>query len=718
LKDQRPDVYATVLEGDAESRERFSGHGSALAQGYNHIILPLANDRDLETQVTWGIEDFRHRFGRDPEGMWLPETAVDTRSLEALTRHGIRFTILAPNQARRVRRIGDEEWGELTNGEIDPTMPYRVSLPSGAFISAFVYDGPISRTLAFENLLDNGETFADRLMSAFRDDRQHAQLVNIATDGETYGHHRKHADMALSYALRKLSGQDDVRVTNYGEYLESHPPEFELELHDNSSWSCVHGVERWKSDCGCNSGMKPGWHQHWRGPLRTALDWLRDKLAAVFEEEGRKLFRSPWAARDTYIHVILDRNPERRARFLADHGLNQFGADREVRAFQLLEMQRHALLMYTSCGWFFDELSGIETVQVIFYAARALQLAEQLTRTRIEPGFLDLLQHVHSNLAEHGDGREIYLKWVKPAMVDLPEVAAHYAVSSLFENYPEVTRVYSHEVRREDTNVHAEGRMKLGVGRIHVQSEITQENGVFNYGVLHLGDHNLSGGVRPYDGPEAYQAMQRDIVESFERADVPDLIRAVDRQFGSDTYTLRYLFRDEQRKIVQVLLASALSEAAALYRAFQREHAPMARFLVDIGVQTPSRFRLPIEFALQQDLEELLGTDAVDVEPVEQILEQMRRTGVAVESVSLEYVFRQVLERAAERWRTAPQDPDVRAALERILRVLAILPFSVDLWSAQNAAFDVMKNSSAAMDHEIAEIVAHLGVAVPQPAVA
>ena len=194
---------------------------------------------------------------------------------------------------------------------------------------------------------------------------------------------------------------DTVRITNYGEYLEAHPPTFELEVFDNSSWSCIHGVERWKDDCGCNSGMNPGWRQEWRAPLRAALDYLRDQLSIVFEQEGRELFRNPWKARDAYIQVILDRSPENRARFLAAQGFRKPSPDREIRAFQLLEMQRHAMLMYTSCGWFFDELSGIETVQVIHYAARALQLAAQLTGRSLEEEFLNRLQLAKSNLPEH-----------------------------------------------------------------------------------------------------------------------------------------------------------------------------------------------------------------------------------------------------------------------------------------------------------------------------
>lgn len=711
LESQRPDVYQKVLEGDKQSQERFSGHGSAIAQAYNHMILPLANDRDAATQILWGIADFQHRFGRAPEGMWLAETAVDTRALELMAKHGIKYTILAPHQSKRIRRIGDWDWRDTAWGNLDPTMPYLARLPSGATITVFIYDGPISRSLAFEGLLNSGDLFAERLRSAFRDDRQHPQIVNIATDGETYGHHRIHAEMALSYAIRKLSGSHQAQVTNYGEYLARHPPTHEIEVFDHSSWSCIHGVERWKSDCGCNSGMRLGWRQHWRGPLRAALDWLRDEMARIFDAEGRKIFRDPWEARDAYVAVVLDRGESARKAFLDAQSAHELTEREEVTGYQLLEMQRHAMLMYTSCGWFFDELSGIETVQVMQYAARGLQLARQVAGEDFEPRFLELLAEAKSNIEEIGDGRNIYLEQVKPAMVDLGKVASHYAISSLFERYGENTVVYSHDVRREDHTVRVGGRRKMAFGRIHVRSRITQDSATYSYGVLHLGDHNVSGGIRAFQGLGSYEQMKSEIVELFLREDVPDLIRAVDRQFGAGTYSLRLLFRDEQQKIVRVLMDSALQEAAALYRSFNREYGPLARFLTDIDAPVPDRFRVAIAFSLHEDLQSVLSRDDVSVDSVSPMLEQIRRSGVSPEVVGLEFVFRKVLQRAAARWQESPDDADAVNAMERILAVMEILPFKVNLWAAQNSAYETVHQKAAGTNPRSVAIAKRLRVA-------
>ena len=368
MEHSAPETYQAILEADKQSIDWRSGHGNALAQVYNHIIMPLASTRDRRTQILWGIRDFEYRFRRPPEGMWLAETAVDNETLDLLAEYGIKFTILAPRQAWRVRKIGTGKWKDVSGSRIDPSRAYLCRLPSGRTINLFFYDGPISQAVAFENLLKKGEDFAHRLLSGFSDQRTWPQLVHIATDGETYGHHQRFGDMALAYALNHIEGNGIARITNYGEYLEKHPPTHEVQIFENSSWSCVHGIERWRDDCGCNSGGHPGWNQAWRKPLREALDWLRERLSFIYENAASEYLKDPWEARDRYIGVILDRSKENVEKFFQAHSAKPLSHDEKILVLKLLEMQRHAMLMYTSCGWFFDELSGLETVQVIQYA--------------------------------------------------------------------------------------------------------------------------------------------------------------------------------------------------------------------------------------------------------------------------------------------------------------------------------------------------------------
>ena len=428
-----PEVYAEILKADKLSMENFSGHGSALAQVYNHMIMPLANRRDKYTQAYWGIKDFRARFKREPEGMWLPETAVDTETLEVLAELGIKFTVLAPRQAKRVKKaIKGSRWKELTGEAVDPNMPYLCQLPSGRSISIFFYNGEISQELGFGHLLDNGESFAKRLSGAFPQDNRTSALVHIATDGESYGHHHKHGDMALSYCIHHLESEGLARLTNYGEYLEKFPPDHLVEIHDNSSWSCVHGIERWRADCGCSTGGYPAWNQQWRAPLRAALDNLRDAFAPMFEQEASQYLKDPWAARNEYIEVINDRSPENVDRFFGEQAKKELSRDEKIRALKLLGMQRGAQLMYTSCGWFFDEVSGIETVQVMQYASRAIQLAQETSGILLEQDFERGLEAAPSNL--HENARAVYNMYAKPARVDLLRVGAHHAISSLFQS--------------------------------------------------------------------------------------------------------------------------------------------------------------------------------------------------------------------------------------------------------------------------------------------
>src|ERR1700747_3424439 len=403
---------AAALQGDPGRgpgnlpalRRGRGGHGATMSQGYNRLILPRANERDKSTQVIWGIRDFEYRFGRYPEGMWLPEAAVDLQTLEVLAAQKIRFTVLPQHAAKRVRHIGKKEWKDVSGGKIDPSRAYLCKLPSGQSIVLFFFDGPISHAVAFENILMRGEDFAQRIIGGFSDERKWPQLTNIATDGETYGHHRAHGDMALSYALRYIETQKLAQLTVYADFLEKHPPTHEVEIVENTSWSCVHGIERWRSNCGCNSG-RPGWNQEWRTPLRQAFDWLRDTLAPKFEQAGGTLFADAWRARDQYIPVILNRSRDNLDRFLHEQASHELQDCERVQALKLMELQRHLMLMYTSGGWFFDELSGLETVQAIQYAGRVVQLAQSLFNdAKIEEEFLNKLSVAHSNIPGQGDG--------------------------------------------------------------------------------------------------------------------------------------------------------------------------------------------------------------------------------------------------------------------------------------------------------------------------
>ena len=689
---KEPETYQTILNADKESQERFSGHGSAIAQGYNHTILPLCNPRDKYTQIYWGIRDFQFRFRRQPEGMWLPEAAVDVETLEILARFGIRFTILSPYQAKRTRKIRGRAWKAVGGGKVDPSMPYDVRLPSGKHIVVYFYDAPISQAIAFERLLERGDYLADRITSAFSDARPWPQIVHVVTDGETYGHHHKKGDMALAYALHRVETNNPGMITNYGEYLERHPPSHEAEILERSAWSCAHGVERWNSNCGCNSGAYPHWNQGWRFPLRQAFDWLRDTIAKPFESKAGGIFRDPWAARNEYISVILDRSATSVDKFFSEQAVRRLTPEERHTALRLMEMQRHAMLMYTSCGWFFDELSGIETTQVIQYAARTLQLYERVFDDSIEPMFLDRLAAAKSNIAEHQDGRVIYEKFVRPAMVDRKKTAGHYGLISLFQPQPAEAKVYCYKVDLEISDRFETGQSKLVIGKVRITSEMTQDSEELTYSALRTNDHVITCGVRRYKGREDYIALKQELSHPFCHADFPKVIRVLNGHFGDSTYSLPSIFHDDQRKILDLILQSTLSETQTVYRQLYETYGPMMRFVSDLHVPLPREFSMAAEFALNSSLRTALeDLENLDFSHIYMLIADARLQGVELDQPTLGFTLRKTIKRLSEKLLESPDDLVVIKKLEGAAGLARNLPFDVNIWKAQNNYYQILQ---------------------------
>ncbi len=681
------DVYKGIIDADKHSQTRFSGHGSAMAQAYNHIIMPLANSRDKRTQIRWGFEDFVGRFGRLPEGMWLPETAVDLESLDLMAQAGVLFAILAPHQAKAFRVIGEADWVDVSGSKIDPSRPYLLRTPGGNSINLFFYDGPISQAVAFEELLQNGVNFAARLLGSFSEARSWPQLAHIATDGETYGHHHKYGEMALAYALEYIESNQLAKITNYGEFLEKNPPTHEVKIFENTSWSCVHGVERWRSSCGCNAGTA-GWNQQWRKPLREALDWLRDSVNPRFESLGSTLLKDPWAARDGYINVLLNRSPEVRQRFGEEHFARELSSEEQVIVWKLMELQRHAMLMYTSCGWFFDDISGIETVQVIQYAGRVVQLAEQLFGDSMEEQFLERLSAAKSNVAVRGDGAKIYKECVKPSMIDLEKVGAHYSISSLFAPYGELTDIFSFAVKRLDYHTRDAGKSRMALGQARFTSKVTQESEVLNFCVVHFGDHNVTGGVRKLDGSIGYQEMLGDISDSFDRMDIPEVVRLLDKKFGT-TYSLRSLFRDEQRRIVSAILSSAVAEAEGMYLQLYQHHAALMRFIISLGTPVPRELAAAVDYALNSLLRRACSSEQLDEERIQNLFEEAQISKIALDTTTLEFLLRRNIDALAGRFAADPSNLEKLNDLVSALKTVKHMPFTVNLWSAQNQVYAI-----------------------------
>ena len=691
LEKHKPEIYRKILEADQKSIRRFGGHGSAIAQAYNHMILPLANRRDKRTQVIWGIRDFERRFGRRPEGMWLPEMAVDSETLEILADEGIAFTVLSQHQAKKVRKIGTEPWKELQKEKIDPKRAYRCTLPSGRTIALFFRDEHVSHEVAFKKLLDNGEKLAAHMMKIFTEEGTEPQLASIAIDGETFGHHHKQGEMSLSYALYAIETGGQAEMTNYAEFLTMSPPSYEVQIVENSSWSCVHGIERWRSDCGCNSGKYPQWNQKWRAPLRNAMDWLRDILAALYEEQMSGLLKEPWTARDHYIDVVLDRSGGQIDGFFETRARKRLNAEQKRRALKLLEMQRHAMLMYTSCGWFFDELSGLESVQVLHYAGRAMQLAGETAGILLEAPFAKLLQLAPSNLPKFHDGKKIYEMFVETAAIDFYRLAAHYALSSLFEHYAPTAGIYCYTVEQKSYEYLESGPYRLAVGNALFRSEITLEEARLCFAGVYLGGYNLFCGVGDFRDRAAFERQGDAVKESFYKGNEPELFKQIEASFPEKSYTLWHLFRDEQRRILEPILKEQTQGGELLYRQLYEQHLPLMQMTADMNAPLPEILAVTAEHVLNEEAYGLLQAEKIDAPALVQVMEAFEKWSLRPDRKKLCFLASKRIDDLMARLQKRPQEPELLSELEAHFRMFEAVGIETDLREAQNIYFRMGK---------------------------
>ena len=685
MEEHDPQAYAAVLEGDRLSRERFGGHGSALAQAYNHTILPLANRRDKITQIKWGLYDFEKRFGRAAEAMWIPETAVDLETLEIMADHGLKFVILAPRQAQAVRPLeGEHLWESVRGEKINTRVPYRINLPNGGSIAAFFYNGDLSRAVAFEGLLNNGESFANALCSRF-DHLTRPQLTHIATDGESYGHHHLHGDMALAYALDHIERKELAILTNYGQFLELFPPTHEAMIYEKSSWSCIHGIERWNSDCGCNSGGRRDWHQKWRRPLRESMDYLRDELTPCFEEVMSTLVEDPWAMRDDYISIILDRSDDNRAAFLKRWLRSPESAkDQEEILFKALEMQRNLMLMYTSCAWFFDEISGVETVQALEYSAKAIELAQDVCDADVETEFLRILQTAPSNLPDFDNGRYVFELFVWPARMDFLKVATHLGAQALFQNLQSESMFACFDINWVEVGRFYSGRAQLMVAHIKITSRVTREERDIEFVAVHLGDHNMNIGTLPFSGDKSYAAMTKEFSETFTRGDLAKSLRLLDKYFEGNIYYLNDLFHDQQKEIIDHVFSQTLEGLEDQFNTIYDQHYSVMSYLSNIQIALPQVFSHIAHFVQNKHIKNQLRADTVGIEEIERYVQEAKSWNVELDRAQIERLYVEALKRALSDWQADADDPEKFRNFQRLVELKTVFPFEPDIGEIQN----------------------------------
>lgn len=689
----QPKTYRRILAADAASRERLSGHGNALAQVYNHIIMPLADSRDKLTQIRWGKSDFRSRFGRDPEGMWLAETAVDLETLDLMAREGISFTILSPVQARMIRPLNktdDASWVDVSGERIDPRQPYRVFTDKSGkrHMDLFFYDGPVSRGIAYERLLNSGPGFLSRIEMAAGSEMSRPRLVNLATDGESYGHHFPFGEMALSWLIDHIEKEKTIHPINYGAFLEQFPPEYEVMIYENSSWSCAHGVERWRSDCGCHIQNREGWNQAWRTPLRKGLNRLRDGLADVFEEQGRRFFPDPWAARDDFISVILDPSPVSKKAFLARNSGRALDETESAAAIALLESQKMSQFMFTSCAWFFDDIAGIESRQNMTYAARAIEQVKEFSTGDLQSLLLDELSQAVSNEPHRRTGAQIYQRAFEKSRPSVDLMVAHYGLRRLVDERDTMKCLVSAAVESKKSRRLTGPGITVLAGEVNIPKTWNGREAERVFIALHQGGLALECLVGPRtDGfsltdlaavldPLVKEVSPHDIKESFMAA-VPE----------ATTFTLNDLFPDSRHNLAWTLAQEMQRNFREWIRDFFDTHQDLLLLLEETReseTDVPGViYRMAIGHRLEKLLEKAQGDDGMDWSTVRTLAEQAKKWGVAIDAPGETYrgtgYVRQKIEKLAKK--------PGRRAMARLIDFLELatdLKLNLDLWASQN----------------------------------
>jgi alpha-amylase/alpha-mannosidase (GH57 family) len=714
LEDKAPQAYQRILEADRRSQARL-GHGNALAQAYNHAILPLLTARDRETQVIWGLKDFSRRFGRPAAAMWLPETAVNYPTLATLVEHGMKFVILSPYQAKRVRPLkGVKDWQPVQAHTLDTTQAYRCFIPDGKgevslrrHIDVFFYNGAVAADISFGDLLKDSNQLAARLTENLTPGLARPQLCHVATDGENYGHHKKFGELALAHMVAQALPQRGLALTNYAAFLELAPAQMEVELYlgpegEGSSWSCAHGVGRWKENCGCATGGPPTWNQRWRVPLKEAFDFLNGKLAEVFEAEGQKYFQDPWAARDAYIEVILDRSPGAVTEWFSREARPGLREGDRVTALKLLEMERHALLMYTSCGWFFADLAGLETLQVLKYAARALQLGQHFTSDPLEPPFLQILERAVSNVSEAGNGKSIYQRRIKPLIVDFPKVANQWVISWLKTRERQCpARIYHYQAEPLEFEDKTKGSLEFAAGRLRLTSGITRERRELAFFTVYLGSYLYRTQVQAHLSAPDFRALKQELFAILEKTP-EDLIPQIARRLGEKYYTVHDMFLEEKHEVFEDLLVHYRDEALAAITHNFDDALPLLRAMAAEGLPLPRLYRALGEITLNRRLVELLRH--LEPEPsllpasgeILELVKTAELLGLQLESGEGAQILTRILHRHLEDLASRVQTDKV-GNLRDFLNLASRIPITLDFTEAQNFLFELMSKNFPAV---------------------
>jgi len=624
LEKHKPEVYKQIIEADKKSLQLNNGHGNAIAMAYNHPILTLCNDEDIDTQIRWGLAEFKHRFGRDSESIWLPETAVNMRVVEKLVEHKIKYIILSPTQADKVRYSNSDLWTDVSDNSIDISKPYYINTSKGQ-LAVFFYDGGISTAISFEHLLMSAENFKNRLLSLI-DNTKSNQLISVATDGEVYGHHEPFGDMCLAALISNNQQNKDFIITNYGNYLELFPPKDEVMIKSGSNglgtaWSCAHGVGRWLENCGCKVGGDPSWNQEWRRPFREALDYLRDSIRPIFENELSKYVKDVWEARNDYIYYILERNNETLNTFLKKHSKKDLTDEEITILIRFMESQRFAMYMYTSCAWFFTEISGIETVQNMKYAKKSIEHIDEFLNKDIEQNFKKLLKVAKSNIYEFQNGEWIYENFALASKLSEEKIISQFLFYKIVVEQIENT-IYFYKIEINEWKKIDKEESIIHCGIINVYNSIDFSNSKYIFYIIHTNNVKMQSYLRKYYDDELKSYIDK-IVEK------NDINHIIDRfkEWFLDYTSLEGIEFEYREKILNAIFKKTLSKAFGNNSVEIDDILNITECYRNFGVEIPDITKVYIQNKFNSKILSEINLFDKDIDNVDfQILERILKT--------------------------------------------------------------------------------------------
>ena len=691
IKENSKETYYKILEADKNSIELYSGHGNAIAQVYNHTILPLAKNKDKHTQILWGIEDFKTHFKREPEAIWLAETAVNQDTIDVLVEFNLKYIILSPFQACKVRPLGKKKWTDVSTGNIDITMPYKQYSRDGRSINIFFYNHTISSAIGFEHLLTNSYLLVEKFQQ-FIWDANRPILISTCTDGESYGHHEKFGEMCLAHFIKHSSQKHGLTLTNYGQFLELYKPTHEVQIKsgfqgEGTAWSCAHGVGRWIRNCGCSDGGYPSWNQHWRTPLREAFNWLHDQILKAYQIKASHLLKDLQQAKNSYINIISNRNPENRREFLKKFCTKKNITDHEsALIFRFMEALYQCQLLFTSCAWFFADISGLEPIQNLKYAARAIQLIKIYLKNDLENDFLNKLIFIKSNNASQGTAKDIYNKEVKSSIINYKMIVSNYAIVSFILNEFKPRKIYNYNIEPVNHEQRKNINKPLEKGMVWLHDNYTGEKLGYIYFLFPKSIRNM----------RCYTLNNKENFE-FNITTIETIEQEISILTNEKYYTIKDLFTDNREQIIKLAFSKQMKQTEKMLDKLYDKNIELLETFYETRLPIPKILKTLCEYVYSNKIDNTLikqDSQSLESEKIAETFKYANRLGFNVKSEKIQKDIDRLFKNQLYLLENGPNNEDYVKNILEILNLADSLSLSLDLDNYTNIVYKIINSYS------------------------